>query len=365
MQIRQATLNDASALNLLEWNVFPGDRISPRQMRRFIQSSHACMLVAEEDGQLAGYSLVLFHRGTHLARLYSIATSQAFRGKAVGLALLQASERETVERGYITLRLEVRSDNEAAINLYQKNGYKVLKTLIHYYDDLADGIRMYKRLTPPGPQIMLNLPLYAQTTAFSCGPSCLLMSFACLTPEFVPSRQIELQLWREATTIYMTSGHGGCSAHGLALAALNRGYGVALYCQSDSVPFVDSVRDDNKKAVIRLVHEDFVEQLKAHGIESQACAPGTDELKAWLAEGWCVLMLVSTYRFNGEKGPHWIVLSGCNEQYFFFHDPNVEQRADAIAAAHVPISQSELASLVRYGRQRQVSYLVIKPKNGG
>jgi len=36
---------------------------------------------------------------------------------------------------------------------------------------------------------------------------------------YQPSREEEINLWREATTIFMTSGHGGCHPIGLALAA--------------------------------------------------------------------------------------------------------------------------------------------------
>ncbi|MCE2573587.1 hypothetical protein K6Y21_19175 [Motilimonas eburnea] len=34
---------------------------------------------------------------------------------------------------------------------------------------------------------------------------------------------------------------------------------------------------------------------------------------------------------------------------------------EAITSAYMPISQSELSPLVRYGKQKQTSYLVVKP----
>ncbi len=361
MHLRPACLADLTQLNQLELNAFPGDRISPRQMKRFITSSLAYCLVAEIEQQIAGYALMLFHRGTQLARLYSVAVSSQFRGQNLAFKLIHQCEQEAITRGFITLRLEVRNDNIAAKNLYQKMGYKVLKTLVHYYDDLADGIRLHKRLDPPGPSCVLKMPLYVQTLPFTCGPSCLLMSFACLNPEYQPSRLDEVKLWREATTIFMTSGHGGCSAQGLALAAHQRGYGVELYSQATSVPFIDSVRDENKKAVITMVHDDFTEQLAQRNIKVNPQVPDIPQLKAWLQAGYCVLLLISTYRLNGEKGPHWVVLSGFNEQYFFLHDPGVDHPSDVITSAYMPVSQTELSQLVKYGKQKQTSYLVIKP----
>ena len=47
-----------------------------------------------------------------------------------------------------------------------------------------------------------------------------MMAMAALKPEQEMSRRVELQIWREATTVFMTTGHGGCSAHGLALAVV-------------------------------------------------------------------------------------------------------------------------------------------------
>lgn len=363
MQFRTAVPTDIAALDLLENAAFPGNKISHRQMKRFISSPLAHLLVIEVDNTLAGYALVLFHRGTLLARLYSVAVHQTFRGQNLAFKLVTLCEQECIHRGYITLRLEVRNDNIAAKNLYQKMGYKVLKTLVHYYDDLADGVRMHKRLDPPGPSTTLTMPLYAQTTPFTCGPACLLMSFATLDTQYQPSRIDELKIWREATTIFMTSGHGGCSAQGLALAAYKRGYPVELWSQSTSIPFVDGVRDDNKKAVISLVHDDFCQRLALLNIAHHPQSPSIAQIEQWLTQGCCILMLISTYRFNGEKGPHWIVLSGYNELFFFFHDPNVEQQGDAITSAYVPISKSELANVVKYGKQKLVSYLVVKPND--
>lgn len=73
MDIRRANSADLNALNALEQQLFDGDRISPRQMKRFLHSDHAALFVADAGDQLAGYALLLFHQGTQLSRLYSIA----------------------------------------------------------------------------------------------------------------------------------------------------------------------------------------------------------------------------------------------------------------------------------------------------
>ncbi|WP_354623326.1 GNAT family N-acetyltransferase/peptidase C39 family protein [Psychromonas sp. MME2] len=360
MLLRQAISSDLPQLNLIEHNAFSGDKISPRQMKRFINSPLDYLLVVEVDGILAGYALVLFHRGTRLARLYSLAVSTEFRGRNFAFELIKKCEQIVVERGFIILRLEVRNDNIAGKNLYLKMGYKVLKTLVHYYDDLADGVRMHKRLDPPGPSKVIKMPLYVQTTPFTCGAACVMMGISAVNPSYQPSRIDELRIWREATTIFMTSGHGGCSVHGLALAAIKRGLHIEMYSRSNSIPFIDSVRDGNKKEVISIVHNDFCQQLTEQGVQINNCIPTLTQLRDWIDQDYAVLLMISTYRFDGEKGPHWIILNGYNEQFMFIHDPFVEVQKDAINSVYVPISQSELIQVIQYGKQKQVSCLVIK-----
>ncbi|WP_027696222.1 GNAT family N-acetyltransferase/peptidase C39 family protein [Vibrio litoralis] len=359
MEFRRATLQDLPALIELENLVFSSDTIAPRQMKRFIQSQHSMVFVAQQQQQIAGYALLLFHQGTQLSRLYSIAVNPEFRGQQIAQQLVEICEQSALEQGSTTLRLEVRNDNIAAKNLYQKLGYKPLKVLIHYYDDLADGIRMQKRLTASQPKTLLTMPLYIQTTPFTCGAACLLMAFSTLDKQFQLGRKEELQLWREATTIFMAGGHGGCSGHGLALAAKKRGFEVELWTQSQSTPFIDSVRDANKKEVIEIVHQDFCQQAEALGIASISAPPNNQQIEQWIEQGKCVLLLISTYRFNGYKEPHWIILSGMNEQFFFIHDPHSDAKKDVSSSASIPVSKASLAQIIGFGKQKHTACVVV------
>ncbi len=362
MDFRLAKSTDITALNALEQQLFEGDKISPRQMKRFLHSDQAAIFVADSGEELAGYALLLFHQGTQLSRLYSIAVKPDFRGRRIAQNLVEQCERTALDQGSTTLRLEVREDNIAAINLYEKLGYNTLKLLIHYYDDLCDGRRMQKRLTPQGPKIQLPLPLYVQTTPFTCGAASLLMSFSYLDKSFEPTRTQEMQLWREATTIFMAAGHGGCSGQGLALAAARRGFHVELWSHSKGVPFIDSVRDANKKAVIELVHQDFCQQLETQDVTTIESPPSQELLEEWVSAGASVLLLISTYRFDGKKEPHWIVLSGMSDKFFFFHDPHAESEEHAVASAFIPVGKKALTQSLGFGKQKLTACVVITNK---
>ncbi|GLT16093.1 acetyltransferase [Vibrio algivorus] len=359
MELRRATPQDLPALIELENSAFSSDMITARQMKRFLNSPYSQIWIVQSEQQIAGYALLLFHQGTQLSRLYSIAVNPLFRGQKIAQQLMDKCEQAALEHGSTTLRLEVRNDNIAAKNLYQKLGYKPLKVLIHYYDDLADGLRMQKRLTASQPKTLLSMPLYIQTTPFTCGAACLLMAFSTLDKQFELGRKEELQLWREATTIFMAGGHGGCSGHGLALAAKKRGFDVELWTQSQSTPFIDSVRDSNKKEVIEIVHQDFCQQAEALGIVPISAPPNTEQIEQWIEQGKCVLLLISTYRFNGYKEPHWIILSGMNEQFFFIHDPHSDRENDVASSASIPVSKASLGQIIGFGKQKHTACVVV------
>ncbi|MFB9136269.1 GNAT family N-acetyltransferase/peptidase C39 family protein [Vibrio sp. AK197] len=360
MKFRLAELADLNDLNALEQQLFEGDKISPRQMKRFLLSPHSLIFVAVHQTELVGYALLLFHQGTQLSRLYSIAVKPDFRGQKIAQSLIELCEQAALGQGSTTLRLEVREDNISARKLYEKLDYKPLKVLVHYYDDLANGLRMQKRLTLSQNKFLLPIPLYIQTTPFTCGAACLLMSFSALNAEQEVSRTLELQLWREATTIFMAAGHGGCSGHGLALAAKRRGYDVELWTQSKSTPFIDSVRDEKKKDVIQLVHEDFCQQIEQQNIKVIETPPSIRQLEDWVNSGDCVLLLISTYRFNGSKEPHWIVLSGVSEKFFFIHDPYSKTKSDLAGLAYVPVSKESLSQIIGFGKQKHTACVTIR-----
>ena len=95
---------------------------------------------------IEAYGLVLFHRGTCLARIYSLAVSPESRGKGYGRLLIEQLEQASEEHGTLFIRLEVSDSNTNAIRLYEAMHYQPIRRLPQYYEDGHDGIRMEKRL---------------------------------------------------------------------------------------------------------------------------------------------------------------------------------------------------------------------------
>jgi ribosomal protein S18 acetylase RimI-like enzyme len=150
VHIRPAEAVELEALIDLERRVFATDRISPRSFRRFLRSPATALLVARQGDVLAGYALVLFREGSHIARLYSIAVAPEAGRRGIGARLLAAAEDAALAHRRGALRLEVHEKNAAAIARYQKSGYSMFGRRFAYYGDGGHALRFEKRLMPAG-----------------------------------------------------------------------------------------------------------------------------------------------------------------------------------------------------------------------
>lgn len=350
--IRTATLDDVPRLLRLEQVCFETDRLSRRQFRYMLTKANAVIFVFEDGDALLGYVLILFSRGTSMARLYSIAVDPAARGRGVGRALVEAAEEESRGRDCAYLRLEIRKDNTASLGLFRSLGYKRFGEYPDYYEDHMDAWRFGKSLAPNLAPELARVPYYEQTLDFTCGPAALMMAMKSLDPGLVLDRKIELRLWREATTIYMTSGHGGCGPFGLALAAAHRGFKVDVYVSDGGVHLVDSVRSEEKKEVIRLVQEDMRDELTQLGVPVHYKTLSLDAMEAGFNAGDIPLVLISSYQIYEEKFPHWVVVTGFDEHFVYANDPYVDYENDEtqLDSINMPIHKRNFQRMARYGR---------------
>ncbi|WP_132145597.1 GNAT family N-acetyltransferase [Luteibacter rhizovicinus] len=145
VRVRRAEVSDLDDLVALEESSFAHDRLSRAQYRRHLDSESAQVLVASANHRrFLGTAVVFFRRGSKVARLYSLATKPEARGKGVGSALIEAAEIAARAHRCRSLRLEVRTDNVAAIGIYERLGYTRIGTYPKYYQDGADALRFEK-----------------------------------------------------------------------------------------------------------------------------------------------------------------------------------------------------------------------------
>lgn len=145
-----ASPDDVPALLAIENAAFAGDRLTRRSLARFVRGTTSPILVARLDGTLAGYVILLLHRRRRAARIYSLAVAQAFAGRGIGRALIDAACTAAKHAGRDAATLEVRTDNHRAIDLYRRAGFVAVATVDDYYEDGEAALRMVRALDPAG-----------------------------------------------------------------------------------------------------------------------------------------------------------------------------------------------------------------------
>lgn len=394
ISLRLADAADIDALEHIERSCFESDRLSRRRMRYWIKAEHGILLLAEIESNVVGYGLIIMRKGSRSARLYSLAVLTSARGQQVAPSILTKLEQLALKEQKLFIRLEVAEDNAAAIRMYKKMGYRKFGIYRQYYATGADALRFQKPIqyaSAIGPQ--KYYPWYKQTTSFTCGPSALMMAMKYVQDDTRFDQTTEIAIWRQATTIFMTSGHGGCHPLGLALAGHQRGFDVEVYSTQINDLFVDGVRSEHKKSIMRIVEQDFIERAYEANIEVHKTDIQLAEIEEALGKGYGVICLISTYQFHGVKAPHWVVITHADERCLYLHDPDGSEgfydeagvRLDGssyndVSGAdvsdtdltesedidldyqHLPILKQDFASLSVFGKTKLRTCLVIKPR---
>ena len=159
----------------------------------------------------------------------------------------------------------------------------------------------------------------------------------------------------------MTSGHGGCHPLGLALAAKARGVEAQVWINSTEPLFVDGVRNEDKKNIITTVHHHFVRQSVNAKLPIHYENISTDIIKKACNEGAFTMILISTYRMDKKKAPHWVVVSGYDEKCFYLHDPDPnEHDQDQVDCQYLPIAHQDFERMSVFGSNRMRTAIVLK-----
>jgi ribosomal protein S18 acetylase RimI-like enzyme len=363
--IRPASLEDLESLLDLEEASFDGDRLTRRRLRHLLTRANAAILVAEDESGLAGSVVLLFRRTTGTAHVYSVAVAARARGQGVGRLLLDAAEREAWGRERAWMRAEIRKDNAASIRLFESCGYRRFGEYEDYYEDEMDAWRVEKTLDPSLRPSLARLPYYRQTLDFTCGPAALMMAMAALRPQAPLDRTEELRVWREATTIFMTSGHGGCGPYGLALAAHRRGFRASVVVSDPGVHMVDTVRSPEKQEVMRLVQADMEREIRSAGIPMELRAVSLDEIERRFGANEIPLILISSWQIWEERVPHWVVVTGFDDHFVYVHDPWLDPEEGDVPAdvINMPIGRQQFRRMSRFGRRGlQTAVFVAAPE---
>lgn len=142
MEFRFAEVKDIDSLFELEKKTF----ISPWTYSQFEyeikDNSFSKLLLIIDEDELIGYIdyWIIFDQAT----INKICIKDEYRRRGLAQKLLDICFKEVKENECMVITLEVRTSNEKAIKLYQKNGFDIVLTKPQYYSDGEDAYYMVK-----------------------------------------------------------------------------------------------------------------------------------------------------------------------------------------------------------------------------
>ena len=140
---RPATPADAPPLARLERVAFT-DPWSESSLREVLASSGAFGLIAERDGEVAGY--VLARVVADEGEILNLAVAPAHRRRGIARALLELVLRQFAARQVGQVFLEVRESNAAALELYRRQGFESAGRRAGYYHRPEEAALVLRRV---------------------------------------------------------------------------------------------------------------------------------------------------------------------------------------------------------------------------
>jgi GNAT superfamily N-acetyltransferase len=127
--IREACPTDAERVAALLYELgYPGTVVFAREKLRALAASDSdSVFVAEVEGCVVGVAHLhvaeLFQRAARTGRVMALVVDEAFRGRGVGRALMEAAEKRAAELGCCQVEASSGFRREGAHAFYRRLGY--------------------------------------------------------------------------------------------------------------------------------------------------------------------------------------------------------------------------------------------------
>lgn len=142
MEFRNARTEDVNLIAELEKENF----ISPWTYDQFVyeieQNEFSKTLLIMDNDILVGYLnyWIIFDQAT----INKVCIKKEYRRQGLACKLMSLALEDIIKNKCIIVTLEVRVSNKNAINLYQKNKFKIVTKKVNYYSDGEDAFFMIR-----------------------------------------------------------------------------------------------------------------------------------------------------------------------------------------------------------------------------
>lgn len=152
-RLRRAAGADLAPLLALERRCFSVDAQSRRSMAHLLTRANGEAWLIEDGSQPMAYVVLLYRRGSRVARIYSIAVDPAARGRGLGRRLIAWAMVRAEAAGCRRASAEARASNTASRALFAACGFVEAERLPGYYPAdggaLEEGVRLVRSLLSP------------------------------------------------------------------------------------------------------------------------------------------------------------------------------------------------------------------------
>jgi hypothetical protein len=182
-----------------------------------------------------------------------------------------------------------------------------------------------------------NVPYYAQSAEFTCGPACVLMVMKLFQRNLKIDRDLEFEVWRQCNMI----GVRGADAYGLSVPLMDAGYRVQLITRRRKS--VDDIRW--KRRLRRHFPSDEVELSLIGMQQNQKRAlsrhlpvkfkrPTVRDVLSGIRKGSVPIALVHMGVVHSLNVPHWVVVTHADGELVRFNDPYPPKGRKGISLSH-------------------------------
>ena len=183
-----------------------------------------------------------------------------------------------------------------------------------------------------------NVPYYAQSSDFTCGPACVLMVMKHFERDLEIGRELEFEVWRQCNMI----GIKGADPFGLSVPLIDAGYKVRLITQSNKS--VDYERW--KRRLLRNFSSEEIDlsmfgmrDNKQRAIRRNLAVtykrPVVSDILRGVRNGYVPIALVHMGVIHSLNIPHWIVVTDADEEQMVFNDPYPPKGRKGLRLPHV------------------------------